>query len=75
MLFYSAEEARQHGLWMINWDDDVVFGNEEGVSFLNDLPEEPAPVSILIDDGTTATVEESSAETRVVHAPPPVKTG
>ena len=61
---------------MVNWDDDGVFENVEGVSFLNDLPEEPAPVSILIDDGTAAaTVEESSAETRVVHAPPPVKTG
>ena len=74
MLFYSAEEARQHGLWMVNWDDDDVFGNVEGVSFLSELPAEP--VSILIDDGTAAaTVEESSAETRVVHAPPPVKTG
>ena len=75
-LFYLAEEARRHGLWMVNWDDNNVFGmTSMGVSFLNDLPEEPVPISILIDDGATATAVVDGAETRVVGALPPVKTG
>ena len=74
-LFYSAEEARRQGLWMVNWDDDV-FGMAEGVSFLNELIPvvEPAPISISINDGAAAAVVDG-AETRVVGALPPVKTG
>ena len=58
---------------MVNWDDDV-FGMAEGVSFLNELPVEPAPISISINDGAAAAVVDG-AETRVVGALPPVKTG
>ena len=59
---------------MVDWDDDV-FGMAEGVSFLNELPVvEPAPISISINDGAAAAVVDG-AETRVVGALPPVKTG